>query len=129
MKKLKETSKAELIRTSREISLNDEQLTMFNLIKAKLDTENLLIGDEHLLKLYVATLDLYSKKLILIQSGYDLQEFQSGVSQVSPHYTIMRNSLQDLMKLSSLLGLPTTTRVKLKLDVGTKVSDHELDDI
>lgn len=111
------------------VNLNNEQLQIYNQIKNELEENRMMIGDIHLLKIYVSLLDIFNTKLRMVQNGYDTQEFNSGVHQVSPDYTIMRNTLHDLMKVSQLIGLPTTTRIKMKLDIGKASSDHELDSI
>lgn len=119
----------DLIKRSAIITLSPEQNVMYEEIKAELEKGKLLIGDVHLLKMYVAMLDLFSKKLTLVQNGCDIQVYASGAQQVSPEYTIMRNAMEDVIRLSERLGLPTTVKMKLGIEVGTTNNTHELDDI
>lgn len=119
----------DLIKRSAIITLSPEQNVMYEDIKAEFEKGKLLIGDVHLLKMYVAMLDLFSKKLTLVQNGYDIQVYESGAQQVSPEYTIMRNAMADVIRLSEILGLPTTVKMKLGIEVGTTKNTHELDDI
>jgi len=74
------------------------------------------IGDEHLLYMYIDLMMLYQNKKKIVFEGGDTQTFNTGVSQVSPDYTIMRDCLNQISKLSTMLGLNTAARARLKIE-------------
>ena len=73
-------------------------------------------GDEHLLKMYVDYLLLYSAKRKIVFEGGDVVTYQTGARQLSPDYTIMRDCTDKLMKLSDKLLLNLSIRQRMKIE-------------
>jgi P27 family predicted phage terminase small subunit len=106
------------------VSTTPSAKDIYESIKSELaESDTMSAGDHHLLMLYAINLDLYNQKLMEVAACGGVQEFPNGTKQVSPDYTIMRNCLSDIMKLSTMLGFNTAARARLKIPESVHITD------
>ena len=103
---------------------NKKHEKIYNVIKRSLEKKGTFDSvDEYLIFMTSFNLVLWEEaKITITRNGYD-QETQSGYSQITAHYSVMKNAQADYMKFSTKLGLSPYDRTKL----GKIVSDEAQD--
>lgn len=105
------------------INLSESQEKIY---KKLYDTNNgqLMTGaDVELLKLLAVNIDHFNTMKILNEATGFKMKFKNGAQQVRPEVTIMRDCLNNIQKLSNMLGLTTISKIKNNLHIETDSND------
>ena len=112
-----ELDKIDLKKPVNGVDLTDNQQKIYTKLYKSNNGDLMTGADQELLKLLAVNVDHYNNmKLINEHTGFKMK-FKNGAQQVRPEVTVMRDCLNNIQKISDMLGLTTIARLKNNLEI------------
>lgn len=112
------------MKKERQLTVTDQAKSLYDdMLQTMPEASKMTIADRHLLLVYATHLDLFNRAVNEIAVNGYAQTFENGTQQISPNYTVLKQSTAFITALGKELMLTTAAKVKAKISAPIEDTD------